>query len=301
MRLIFIVLILVIGPKVFAQTHDFNKPQTFLNYADHLADDGDYYRAIGEYKRVLYYFPRYEKLNWVKFQIGRMYFLGARYEQAKSYLIPLTFEEQPDQRLDFYVKNFLALSYFENKEFINARRLFAELGKSQQKQVKPLDYSLYEILSIANMNKFSEAKALLEKQKSLFVQEKKTYAKFYKKANEILEEGAGLSRKSPGWAIFWGTILPGGGHLYLKQWDNALVSFLLVGSTALLAYDGFLNERAVQAAIFTTLGSGFYIGSVYSSYRGARVYNRYFGRAVNKQLVKEFKLLNLRINRQLSF
>ena len=112
---------------------DFQRPQTHLSFADALADEGDFFRAITEYKRVMHYFPKYEKREWVRFQIGRMYFLGGRYEQSKEYLVPLTITT--DKKLLFYTNNFLALAYFENQEFINAHRLFSRLKKKKIKKL----------------------------------------------------------------------------------------------------------------------------------------------------------------------
>ncbi len=285
-----------------AQGPDFSKPQTFLKYADALADDGDYYRAISEYKRVLFYFPQYDKKNWVYLQIGRMYYLGGRYEPAKDYLVPLTVDSVKEPQLPFYARNFLALTYYENNEFINSQRLFAELAGKKQSVVKPLDYRIYQILSSAQLNKFTDAKNLaIAEQKKLKGDDKEVYKDFFKRSIKVLDKAEHLSYKSSSWAIFWSAIFPGAGHLYLSQYDNALVSFLLVSGAGLLAADGFINERIVQAGIFTTLGTGFYIGQIYSSFRGVRKFNRRLGIPENKQLVREFKLLNVEIRRNFTF
>ena len=81
---------------------DFSKPQTFLHLADAFADEQDYYRAITEYKKVIFLFPDYEKLDWVHFQIGKMYYEGGRFPQAKHELLPLT--ESKDEKLRERVK-----------------------------------------------------------------------------------------------------------------------------------------------------------------------------------------------------
>ena len=279
---------------------DFQSPQTHLSFADALADEGDFFRAITEYKRVMHYFPKYEKREWVSFQIGRMYFLGGRYEQSKKYLVPLTITT--DKRLLFYTNNFLALAYFENQEFINAHRLFSRLKKKNSAIVSRYDYIVYEGLSNAGMYRFKEARFLYEKEsKALEEEDKKTYGAFFKNANKILSDVSELSAKSPGWAIFWGSIFPGGGHLYLKQWSNALASFLLVTGAGILAVDGIINDKLVQWGIFTPLTTGFFIGSIYSAYRQARKYNLTFRQSSVKELTREVKLLNLRIDKQFSF
>ena len=279
---------------------DFSKPQTHLYYADKLSDEGDYYRAITEYKRVMYLFPDYEKLDHVKFQIGQMYYLGERYEQAKEYLVPRTASN--DKPLQWNTNMFLGLTYFENREFINSVRLFGALAESGEARVSRSDLKIYEGLSYAYMKKFKEAGDTFRRAGTMVQPAQvKEYEKFFARAEKITSEGAALEKKSPGWAIFWGTVFPGGGHIYLRQYDNALVSFLLVGAATILAVDGFINASAVQSAVFLTLGTGFYVGSVYSAYRQTRKYNHTMGDSQVAALRKEMKLLNLRLSKKITF
>ena len=71
-----IVPFLISAKLVKVDKFDFNKPQWILKFADSLADTGDFYRAITEYKRSLFLFPNYEKNEWVNLQIGKLYTLG---------------------------------------------------------------------------------------------------------------------------------------------------------------------------------------------------------------------------------
>jgi tetratricopeptide (TPR) repeat protein len=60
-----------------ASTSGANEAQRF---ADWLFDRGDYYRAIGEYERVI--FLSGDETGWARLQIGRAYAAGGRHEQA---------------------------------------------------------------------------------------------------------------------------------------------------------------------------------------------------------------------------
>lgn len=284
------------GHMLSAVSPDFSKPQTFLQFADSLADDGDYYRAITEYKKVLHYFPEYKKNPWVTFQIGKMYYLGGRYTQAKDYLVPLT--ENTDENLNFLAHNYIALSYFENNEFGNARRLFSELAIHKMGENHSLDYRIYMLMATLSNKDFKEAQ---EVHKALAKTEKSEYKEFFKKTEEKLKIAADLSPKSPGWAVFWGIVFPGGGHLYLKHWDTALVTFTLVGATAFLAYDGFVRESNVQAGVFLTLSTGLYIGSLYSAYRSTGKYNAELGDKEIREIQADFRRLNISISHKISF
>ena len=288
---IFSVIMLLILAALPLRAVDYSKPQTILNYADFLADEGDYYRAISEYKRALYYFPNYPKKEWISFQIGRMYYLGTRFEMAKHYLIPLT--SVKDKQLKFAAYNILAVSYFENEEYVSSKRIFNELAGENKKKIFYNDYKIFEGLSLAYQNKFAEAKIFFEKD----IEKEKldeNYSVFYQNTLNILSDAENLSEKSPVLAGILG-IIPGAGHVYLGQWGNALAAITLIGASGYLAYDGYVKQDKIQAGLFLTLSTGFYTGSIFSAYRQAKKINVNLGKDEIKSLKKEFELLNIKI------
>lgn len=288
---------------------DFSKPQTFLSLADSFADEKDYYRAITEYKKVIHFFPTYEKLDWVHFQIGRMYYEGGRFTQAKFELLPLT--DSKDTRLKFLAYNFIALSYFENAEYGNAQRLFHDLQRDAAGSEYTTDYSIYAGLALAGNKKFSEALREMQAAKKLWENKNtpetqknaitKQYDNFFAQSIPLLEKASELSTKSPYWAVFFSILFPGGGHFFLREWDTGVVSLSLVGGAAFLAYDGFMRDSAVQSIIFTTFATGAYIGQIYSSYRTARKYNEELGDAEFRDLTRQFRSLNIALQFQTRF
>lgn len=280
---------------------DFSKPQAFLRLADAFADEKDYYRAITEYKKVVHLFPDYEKIDWVHFQIGKLYYEGGRYAQAKNALLPLV--ESRDAKLRFYSLNYIALCYYENAEYANAERLFAELANEPQGTIYTLDYTIYRSMASAGGRNFSAALSQLNQAEEIWKKQKtkenenspsyQQYGHFFDQARPVLERGARLSEKSPFWSGFFSAILPGAGHFYLGEWDTGVVSLSLVGAAAFLAYDGFARESAVQAVIFTTFATGAYIGQVYSAYRSARKHNGELGDAEFRELSRHFRSLSV--------
>ncbi|RME89738.1 MAG: hypothetical protein D6767_07980 [Candidatus Hydrogenedentota bacterium] len=269
-----------------------------LHFADSLAAEKDYYRAITEYKRALFFFPNYPKKPWVQFEIGRMYFLGSRFEVAKKYFIPLTASQNPI--LKKQVRHWLALTYYENHDFLDAERLFLDLAKTAEGPT--VDYEIFYGICLINQKKFLPAyKKFQEIEPKALKLDKKVYDPFFKESKKVLQEASKLRKKSPGWAVFWAILFPGGGHLYLGEWDNALISFLLVSSMGILAADGFIRDNLVQAGIFTTIGTGFYAGSIYSAYRQTKKHNLFLGRKEIKLLNQNFSKLNIAIRKRLNF
>lgn len=285
---------------------DFSKPQAFLHLADAFADEQDYYRAITEYKKVIFLFPDYEKLEWVHFQIGKMYYEGGRFPQAKHELLPLT--ESKDENLKFFALNYIALSYYENQEYGNSERLFTDLKSHTAGAPYSLDYTIYTGMSAAGNRKFGDAFERMTAAKKTWEEKKNAgavmnpqYGEFFEKTMPLLEKAKELSTKSPYWAIFFSAIFPGGGHFFLGEWDTGIVSFSLVGGAAFLAYDGFMRESAVQSILFTTFATGAYIGQIYSSYRTARKYNEELGDHEFRELSRQFRSLNVALQFQTRF
>lgn len=272
-------------------------PVGILRFADSLADEGDFYRAITEYKRAMFYFPEYEKIDHIKLQIGRAYYLGGRYALAKQYLVPLTAHENDNLR--FFSYNFLGLSYFENEEYFNSERVFRKLAREEQSLINRTDYYSYLGMSLMGLKRFHNAADVFSENREQT--ENKEYRAFLDNASSLADKASGYERKSPGWAITWGILFPGGGHIYLGEYDDALVSFLVVATTGYLAYDGFARESAVQSGIFLALSSGFYAGSIYSAYRETKRHNLTLGDAEIELVQKQFRKLNLRISRRFQF
>lgn len=284
---------------------DFSRPQAFLKLADAFADEQDYYRAITEYKKVIHLFPDYEKIDWVHFQIGKLYYEGGRYAQAKYALLPLT--DSRDTYLRFLAHNYIALSYYENTEYANAERLFDELRLEPPGKPYITDYTIYMSMAAAGNKNFSTALERMREAEKLWHSssaENSTqtqYRHFFDKTVPLLEKASELSPKSPFWAAFFAAIFPGAGHFFLGEWDTGVVSLSLVGGAAFLAYDGFVRASAVHSILFTTFATGAYIGQIYSGYRTARKHNEELGDSEFRELNRQFRSLNVALQFQTRF
>lgn len=295
-RNLFLIFVFLLSSTLVASP-DFSQPQTHLHFADSLADEGDYYRAITEYKRVLFYFPDYQKQNWVKFQIGRMYYEGGRYSAAKEYLIPLTADD--DLLLRYYSLNWLSLTYFENAEYVNSSRLFRELASDAKDSEVNDDYMLYAAVSEMRDKRFYKANEIFSSLKR--EGQKEDVLKFVKDAEELSLQAAERGKKNRFLATSLGIIFPGSGHLYLHQWDNFSVILTVVGLTGYLAVDGYLRGNATQGILFSTFASGFYAGSIYSAYSETKKYNQRLGDEEIKSVNKKFDQLTIGFSTPVSY
>jgi TM2 domain-containing membrane protein YozV len=85
-----------------------------------------------------------------------------------------------------------------------------------------------------------------------------------------------LPRKSPALAAALSMVVPGLGRVYIGRWPDGLMSFLLIGTTAFLAAQGFYAEGqgSVRGWILGGVAGLLYAGNVYGSAVGAVLQRR---------------------------
>jgi hypothetical protein len=93
---------------------------------------------------------------------------------------------------------------------------------------------------------------------------------------ELVRRYDALPRKSPVLAAALSMVVPGLGRVYIGRWPDGLMSFLLIGSTAALAAQGFSAEGqgSVRGWILGGIAGLLYAGNVYGSAIGAVVQRR---------------------------
>lgn len=93
---------------------------------------------------------------------------------------------------------------------------------------------------------------------------------------ELVRRHDALPRKSPVLAAALSMVVPGLGRVYIGRWPDGLMSFLLIGTTAFLAGQGFYaeGEGSVRGWILGSVAGLLYAGNVYGSAVGAVVQRR---------------------------
>jgi TM2 domain-containing membrane protein YozV len=103
-----------------------------------------------------------------------------------------------------------------------------------------------------------------------------TVSAWRRQDQELLARHDSLPRKSPLLAAALSMVVPGLGRVYLGRWPDGLLSFLLVGTTAALAAQGFYKDGtdSVRGWILGGVAGLLYAGNVYGSAVGAVVQRR---------------------------
>jgi tetratricopeptide (TPR) repeat protein len=263
--ILFFAVMLLFGHAVLAGEMSAEK---MLSFADSLFERGDYYRAITEYERVIFFYPDHELAKAARFQIARSYLKGDRLDQAIERLKALSMD-LPNEAIGRKASFMLGEAYYQKREYSRAADYFESYIETYPGDER-VDAARIRIgWSYLRQGKWQQAGeefAKLPSDSPLHTQA------------EGLIEGAqdypGIPTKSPTLAGGLSAVLPGAGQLYVNRPGDALVSFLLNGAFIWATVEAFQNDNDVTGGILLFFESGWYLGNIYNAVNGAHKYNR---------------------------
>jgi len=238
---------------VFSQSSsfDFHSPENIKKFADYLFCDGDFLRAIEQYKSIDDQAPN-DTIQY-KMMFG--------YSELELYQYSNEIFNRISAHSKFYPDAYL-LS-LKNKLLIESKSLSLEDKHS-------FDTKYAErITKLKSISKLYDENISMSKEK--FIEpfdeaEQKIVSMFYDlKTNPLY--------KSPALAGFMSAIIPGSGKFYIGEWGDGVTALVVTGLFAFLAYDNFQADHTTRAWIFTGLGAFFYAGNIYGSIASAQIFN----------------------------
>jgi TM2 domain-containing membrane protein YozV len=241
-----------------------------LRFADHLFGDGDYYRAITEYRRYLWLSrgrgdeaPRaalaigealmrgeqwdaagrqldgvasrttdLELRRTALFAAARAYLEDGRPELAKPRFRLLVADEEADGALKQHSRMLLAWGHFDAGELDKAREIFQSIATSDSQWAV-------------------QAKGVVD----------------------AIDQKGSLAMKDPLVAALL-SIIPGAGHMYLGQWGTGVTSLAWNTLFIVAAVSAWLTGDWGVAAVLTFAELGWYSGSMFGAIAGAFRHNR---------------------------
>jgi outer membrane protein assembly factor BamD (BamD/ComL family)/TM2 domain-containing membrane protein YozV len=243
-------------------------PERILSFADHLYEQGDYYRAITEYERLIFFNPRHPLAKTAKFQIAMCYYKGDKLTQAVQKFRALS-NEYAKEELGRKARFMLAETYYQKKDYNQAIDVLESFLTSYpgDPQAEAARIKIgWSYLRQGNWRQAAEefhklpSDSPLRKQAGDLAEETKKYPE--------------LPRKSPALAGGLSAVLPGAGQLYVGRPADATVSFLLNGLFIWATVEAFDNDNKVTGGILLFFESGWYLGNVYNAMGSAHKYNR---------------------------
>lgn len=243
-------------------------PERISAFADHLFDQEDYYRAITEYERLIFLFPKHPLAKTAEYRIALAYFKGEKLPQAIQRLRKIS-EDRAGEDLGKQALATLGDAYVQKKEYTAAIEVFdrflkADPGHQQADAVRIKIGWAY--LRQGNWRQASEEFRKLPQDSPL-----------RQNAEGLAQDAAAypdIPAKSPVLAGGLSAVLPGAGQLYVGRPTDAAISFALNSVFLWATIEAFNNDNNVTGAILLFFESGWYLGNVYNAVNNAHKYNR---------------------------
>ena len=265
-------------------------PDHQLEFAEQYFDRGEYYRAIGEYERFIYFFPQAEQVELARYKIGLAYLKGERYEEAIEAFGQLI-EKHPGSghAMESYLR--ISEAYVQLRRYDEAIVNLEDLVRiCPDQSIK--DEAYYQCgWSYLEKGLRENAEACFKK----ISHENREKYRLQQLLQELDKEQS-LRRKNPATAGILG-IVPGAGHLYCERPRDALASFLVNAALIFAAYEAFDHDQDVLGGIITLVELGFYSGNIYSAVSSAHKFNRNEKDCFLRRLKEEARV-NLSLGRQ---
>jgi hypothetical protein len=241
-----------------------------LRFADHLFGDGDYYRAISEYRRFLFLTKgRAEEAPRAAMANGEALLRGEQYDAAGRQLDGVA-TRTPDLALRRAALFGAARAYLDDgrPELAKPRfRLIVEDPDADRALVGDSRWLLA-------WGHFDAGE--LEKARDLFATIAGTSSPYAKDAQGVvdaIDQKGELDTKDPLLAALF-SIVPGGGHAYLGQWGTALTSLTWNALFIFAAVSAWISGDWGIAVVLTFAELGWYAGSMFGAIAGSFRHNR---------------------------
>lgn len=241
-----------------------------LKMADSFMEEGEYYRAITEYKKFLFLFPDAEKADYVMYRMGIAYYSGEEYELSLHSFSSVreNFPESQYVPMSYYYEG---LSYWKLKSYENAKTSFESLASSY-----PGSDIASSALIASSLVFFEEGNIIscqrgLEEVASQYPQDLRS--ENAKKAIELLEQYRNLPEKSQALAGIMSAVIPGSGYVYAEHYGDGVTAFLINALFIAGTMTALNQENYAVAAIVGGIGLPFYLGNIYGSANAAKKWN----------------------------
>lgn len=240
-----------------------------LDFANGLLAEGDYYRAITEYKRFLHLHPTDPAAEAVHYAIGLAYFRGGQWEAAVTAfqaLPPAAAEPSP---WNLRAQAMIGESFYRNADYPLALDAFVAFAHSHPAADFAADADMRAGQCLFLLGKTPLAMAGAERLARQTFADERT-ADF----SRGMAEASRMPLKSPKLAGALSAVLPGAGQLYVGRPRDAGISFLLNGGLIALAVLAFDHDEPVAGGLLAAVELSWYAGNVYGAANGAHKCNR---------------------------
>lgn len=231
-------------------------------FGDHLCEEEDYLRAVGEYKRMIFFAADAGSLHYFQYRIGECYRLMGDYSRARMWYDKVLLEKCSDEQLNRRVVICSAICLINGGDTEYARIMLKDI----ETRGVPHDSLTYLIgVSLLKERRFAEANDAFKSIRS---------PELRFSADALLDSTSRRKLKSPRTALLLSTFLPGAGQLYAGRPAKGIISFSLNAILGYLTYKAFAENRELDGALIVYFGlQRFYFGNLEQARRYTAEYN----------------------------
>jgi tetratricopeptide (TPR) repeat protein len=251
-----------------------------LKIADAFMEEGEYYRAVTEYKKFLILFPDSARAGYASFEIAMAYFKGEEYGAAARSFLTMR-EKYPESAYAIQAGYLEGSSQWKLKNYDRARETLETLIEQHPKSEYAARALVVICLAALDENKAEVSRRALERFLDQYPQHPGEGQ--VREAMAELDRYQGLPEKSPVLAGVLSAILPGSGYFYAEHYGDGITAFLINGLFIAGTVAAINQENYAVAGIVGGIGVPFYLGNIYGSANAAKKWNL----GVRKEVVQK--------------
>ncbi len=270
MKRISLIIVLVALVNCYSQTGSFFSAENKLRFANSLYNEGDYIRAIEEFREVYKTIPD----DTLLFKTARAYSSLNRYSEAEDIYRSLLGNNRLNtiSTINIFADKLRERDIASFERLLNDRLVYPDTG----------------YLQVNKMKHILEYEALLP-DTSIYIDFTDSQLPALRNLYSLRQNAV---TKSPATAAILSAVLPGSGKIYTGDYSDGITAFLANVLLAYLAYDNIKNERVYRAVIFSGLSAWFYAGNIYGSYASAQIFNARQQQTISVNVYSLLKKLN---------
>lgn len=268
--LLFTLLLSLTGASHGAQAALVVTDELLMKLGDTFVAEGDYYRGITEYKKLLILFADSPQADSALFSIGMAYYRGEEYEPASRTFSSLSkrFPQSRHLAQAAYHQGLCLIKLHQPEKASEAFAVAAALSKKNE-EVRSATFGM--AIAAFDRQDLSATRLTLEQ----FVQQGSD-ASGVSKAREaitLLDRNRHPPYKSALLAGTMSALIPGSGHIYAGHYGDGITALLLNGLFIAGTVVAVQQENYAVAGVAGLIGLPFYIGNIYGGANAATKWN----------------------------
>jgi tetratricopeptide (TPR) repeat protein len=243
-------------------------PVGIFNFASSLENEKEFYRAITEYKRVLFYSKDDLLSRESQYRIARCYLSGNKPDSAVSFIRDIFDSPVPDSWQRSF-KYLLSESYYNTKAYDVSLKLLVELSLLNLNPSERSEVSYSQLWCQLQHRDLSQALQIAQSDDL-----NSDTQRNWENIRVLLDDMNHTSQKKPWLAGALSSVLPGAGQCYAGRWQDGFMSFLINGLFLGGMISAFESGHKETAIVLTFFETGWYSANIYNAVNDAHKTNR---------------------------